>query len=173
MAKLPIVKLGDPVLQQKAVEVPRITKKISKLIDDMLETMYEANGVGLAAPQVGVGQRIIVLDVGEGPICLVNPVMVESAGEDIDVEGCLSIPERWVYVKRAEEVEVTGLNEKGKPVRIKAEGYLARALQHEIDHLDGILMLDRMLAEATPEAEDEDVDAVEVVDREVAEKVGE
>lgn len=151
MAKLPIVKIGDPVLQVRAQEVPKITKKIAKLIDDMIETMYEANGVGLAAPQVGVSQRIIVVDPGEGPVALVNPVIQSAQGEEIDVEGCLSIPERWVYVKRATEVEVTGLNEKGKPVRIKAEGYFARALQHEIDHLDGVLMLDRSLGEAVIE----------------------
>lgn len=151
MAKLPIVTVGDPVLEERAVEVPKITKKIAKLIDDMLDTMYDADGVGLAAPQVGVSQRIIVIDVGDGPVVLVNPVMVKADGEDIDVEGCLSIPERWVYVKRATEVEVTGLNEKGKQVRIKADGYFARALQHEIDHLDGVLMLDRMLGEAEVE----------------------
>ena len=92
MAKLPIVTIGDPVLEQIAVEVPKITKKVAKLIDDMLETMHEANGIGLAAPQVGVSQRIIVLDVGEGPIVLVNPVMLDASGEEIDVEGCLSIP---------------------------------------------------------------------------------
>lgn len=148
MAKLPIVTVGDPVLEHRAAEVPKVTKKISKLIDDMLETMYEANGLGLAAPQVGVSQRIIVLDPGEGPVVLVNPVLAQATGEEIDVEGCLSVPERWVYVKRATDVEVTGLNEKGKPVRIQAEGLFARALQHEIDHLDGVLMLDRMLAEA-------------------------
>src|SRR5690554_1780405 len=109
MAKLPIVTVGDPVLEQRAEEVPKITKKVAKLIDDMLETMYEANGVGLAAPQVGVSQRIIVLDPGDGPVIIVNPVLNEASGEEIDVEGCLSIPERWVYVKRATEVEVTGL----------------------------------------------------------------
>ena len=92
MAKLPIVTIGDPVLEQIAVEVPKITKKVAKLIDDMLETMHEANGIGLAAPQVGVSQRIIVMDVGEGPIVLVNPVMLDASGEEIDVEGCLSIP---------------------------------------------------------------------------------
>lgn len=154
MAKLPIVTVGAPVLEQRAVEVPKITKKVTKLIDDMLETMYEANGIGLAAPQVGVSQRIIVLDPGEeGPIVLVNPEITAASGEDIDVEGCLSIPDRWVYVKRNTAVEVTGWNEKGKTVRMEAEGLLARALQHEIDHLDGILMLERMLAEAVP-AED-------------------
>ena len=148
MAKLPIVTVGDPVLEQTAEEVPRITKKVAKLIDDMLETMYEANGIGLAAPQVGVSKRIIVLDVGEGPVVLVNPKIAASSGEEIDVEGCLSIPERWVYVKRATELEVTGRDDKGKPVRIQADGLFARALQHEIDHLDGVLMLDRMIAEA-------------------------
>lgn len=163
MAKLPIVTVGDPILEKRADEVPKITKRVTKLIDDMFETMYEANGVGLAAPQVGVAKRIIVLDVGDGPVCLVNPVMVNTAGEDIDVEGCLSIPERWVYVKRATEVEITGLNEKGKQVRIQADGYFARALQHEIDHLDGVLMLDRMLGEAE----------VEVIEPDEAEQVRE
>lgn len=148
MAVLPIVKIGDPILETRAQEVPRITKKITKLVEDMIETMYEANGAGLAAPQVGVNRRIIVVDLGEGPVCLINPVVQSAQGEEIDVEGCLSIPERWVYVKRAAEIEVTGLNEKGKPVRVKAEGFLARALQHEIDHLDGILILDRSLGEA-------------------------
>ncbi|HAN95201.1 MAG: peptide deformylase [Limnochordia bacterium] len=148
MAVLPIVKIGDPILETRAQEVPRITKKITKLVEDMIETMYEANGAGLAAPQVGVNKRIIVVDLGEGPVCLINPVVQSAQGEEIDVEGCLSIPERWVYVKRAAEIEVTGLNEKGKPVRVKAEGFLARALQHEIDHLDGILILDRSLGEA-------------------------
>lgn len=148
MAVLPIVKIGDPILETRAQEVPRITKKITKLVEDMIETMYEANGAGLAAPQVGVNKRIIVVDLGEGPVCLINPVVQSAKGEEIDVEGCLSIPERWVYVKRAAEIEVTGLNEKGKPVRVKAEGFLARALQHEIDHLDGILILDRSLGEA-------------------------
>ncbi len=148
MAVLPIVKKGDPILETRAQEVPRITKKITKLVEDMIETMYEANGAGLAAPQVGVNKRIIVVDLGEGPVCLINPVVQSAQGEEIDVEGCLSIPERWVYVKRAAEIEVTGLNEKGKPVRVKAEGFLARALQHEIDHLDGILILDRSLGEA-------------------------
>lgn len=160
MAKFPIVTVGDPVLEQRAEEVPKITKKVAKLIDDMLETMYEANGVGLAAPQVGVSQRIIVLDPGDGPVIIVNPVLNEASGEEIDVEGCLSIPERWVYVKRATEVEVTGLNEKGKPLRVQAEGLFARALQHEIDHLDGVLMLDRMLGEA---------EVVQVADEEMAE----
>lgn len=161
MAKLPIVTIGDPVLEKKAAEVPKVTKKVAKLIDDMFETMYEANGIGLAAPQVGVSQRIVVLDIGEGPVALVNPVLKKGEGEEIDVEGCLSIPERWVYVKRNEQVEITGLNEKGKPVRIEADGLFARALQHELDHLDGVLILDKMIGEAEIEDSEDSEDIKE------------
>lgn len=155
MAKLEIVTIGHPVLEMKAKEVTKITKKTVKLVNDMLDTMYEANGVGLAAPQVGVSERIIVLDVGEGPIVLINPTITVAEGEEIDVEGCLSVPERWVYVKRSAEVLVTGLNEKGKNVRIQGDGLLGRALQHEIDHLDGILMVTKMLGEAELEVVEE------------------
>lgn len=132
----------DPVLRQQTEVVPKITKKVSKLIQDMLDTMYEADGAGLAAPQVGVSKKIIVIDVGEGPIVLVNPRIVETEGEEIDVEGCLSIPGKQAYVKRAAQVLVEGLNEQGKPVRIEGDGLLSRALQHEIDHLNGILYTD-------------------------------
>lgn len=156
MAELEIVTIGHPVLETKATEVTKITKKTVKLVNDMLDTMYAANGVGLAAPQVGVSERIIVLDVGDGPIVLINPVLTTAEGEEIDVEGCLSVPERWVYVKRATQVVVTGLNEKGKSVRIQADGLLARALQHEIDHLDGVLMVTKMIGEATVEVEGEE-----------------
>lgn len=151
MAILDIVTVGDPVLETRAQEVPRITKKTMKLINDMIDTMYEAEGVGLAAPQVGVSQRIVVLDVGDGPFALVNPEIREGDGQEIDVEGCLSVPDRWVYVKRFQTVTVEGRNEKGRRVRLEAEGLLARALQHEIDHLDGILILDRMLGEVETE----------------------
>ncbi|HHY14986.1 MAG TPA: peptide deformylase [Firmicutes bacterium] len=151
MAVLDIVTVGDPVLETRAQEIPRITKRTVKLINDMLDTMYEADGVGLAAPQVGEGLRIIVIDVGEGPLVLVNPEIKAGEGQEIDVEGCLSVPERWVYVKRFQQVTVEGLNEKGRPVRIEADELLARALQHEIDHLDGILILDRMLGEVEAE----------------------
>ncbi|NMA61030.1 MAG: peptide deformylase [Firmicutes bacterium] len=156
MAELEIVTIGHPVLETKAAEVTKITKRTVKLVNDMLDTMYAANGVGLAAPQVGVSERIIVLDVGDGPIVLINPVLTTAEGEEIDVEGCLSVPERWVYVKRATQVVVTGLNEKGKGVRIEADGLLARALQHEIDHLDGVLMVTKMIGEATVEVEGEE-----------------
>ena len=142
MAVLEIVKIGDPILRQKASPVTKITKKTTKLIQDMIETMYAADGAGLAAPQVGVSLQIVVIDVGEGPIALINPKIIESEGEIIDVEGCLSIPGKKAYVKRAAQVTVVALNGKGKTIRIVGEDYLARALQHEIDHLNGILYVD-------------------------------
>lgn len=142
MAVLKVVKVGDPVLRQPTQPVTRITKRISRLIQDMFETMYAVDGVGLAAPQVGVSRKIAVIDVGEGPIALINPKIVSGSDEDIDVEGCLSIPGKQAYVKRLAQVKVEALNEKGKPVQIEAEGLLARALQHEIDHLNGVLFTD-------------------------------
>jgi|SRR5690625_4781402 peptide deformylase len=142
MAVLKIVKLGDPVLRQPTEPVTKITKKISRLIQNMIETMYAADGVGLAAPQVGVSKKIVVIDVGDGPIVLINPKIVSGSGEDIDVEGCLSIPGKQAYVKRMAEVVVEALDGEGKPIKIEGRGYLARALQHEIDHLNGILFID-------------------------------
>lgn len=142
MAVLKIVKLGDPVLRQPTEPVTTITKKISRLIQNMIETMYAADGVGLAAPQVGVSKKIVVIDVGDGPIVLINPKIVSGSGEDIDVEGCLSIPGKQAYVKRMAEVVVKALDGEGKPIKIEGRGYLARALQHEIDHLNGILFID-------------------------------
>jgi len=143
MAVLDIVQVPDPVLRRPAKPVERVTKRIQKLIRDMADTMYAANGAGLAAPQVGVSERVIVADAGDGLVALVNPRIVSSSGSEVDVEGCLSIPNVTVYVERAAQVEVEGWDERGKTVRIKAEGLLARALQHEIDHLDGILIIDK------------------------------
>ncbi|HHU51676.1 MAG TPA: peptide deformylase [Firmicutes bacterium] len=137
-----IVTLPDPVLRRKAVPVRKITKRVRKLIDDMAETMYEAEGAGLAAPQIGVSERIIVIDVGQGLIPLINPKIVSAEGEERDVEGCLSIPGKNAYVTRSKKVTVTGLGLDGKEKRYEAEGLLARAFQHEIDHLDGILYID-------------------------------
>lgn len=145
MAILEIVKDPDPVLRRKAEPVTQVTKRIRRLIKDMLETMYSADGVGLAAPQVGVSERVVVVDIGEGPVALINPEISEASGKEIDVEGCLSIPGTSGYVERAEEVVVNGLNENGRSTRIKAEGLFARALQHEIDHLDGVLFVDHAL----------------------------
>lgn len=143
MAILEIRKAGDPVLKQKAAPVEKITKKTKELIESMADTMYKADGVGLAAPQVGVSQRIIVIDVGEGLIGLVNPVITERDGLESASEGCLSIPGVFGDVERASHVVVEAHDRNGKPVRITGKGLLARALQHEIDHLDGVLFIER------------------------------
>jgi peptide deformylase len=143
MAILDIRKAGDPVLKQKAAPVEKVTKKIKELIESMAETMYAADGVGLAAPQIGVSQRIIVINVGDGLIGLVNPVIVEQEGLECAAEGCLSIPGVFGDVERASRVTVEALDRNGKPVRIMADRLLARALQHEIDHLEGVLFIER------------------------------
>ncbi|MBE3577339.1 MAG: peptide deformylase [Limnochordales bacterium] len=157
MAVLRIRLEGDPVLRQVAKPVPRVTRRIRKLIHDMKETMYKANGVGLAAPQVGVSERVIVVDTGEGFLALVNPVIEYMEGTQVDVEGCLSIPGVLGYVERADRVVVSGLDEDGRSRRVEARGFMARALQHEIDHLDGILFTDK----ATMVWREESVDRVE------------
>jgi peptide deformylase len=140
--------LGDPVLRQEAEPVAVIDDEVRHLIDEMLETMYAADGVGLAAPQIGLSRRIIVIDVHEGEVPafgLVNPVIVERSDEvERGEEGCLSIPGLKEIVERAARVVVEGLDRDGNPRRIEATGLLARALQHEVDHLDGILFLDRV-----------------------------
>ena len=134
MAQLEILTEGHPLLRQKALPVKKITKRLLKLAGDMEETMRAASGVGLAAPQVGVGVRLIVLDVGEGPIVVFNPEIIDRDGQDVDVEGCLSIPGVNGYVERSAWVKVAGLDAKGKPLVIEGTDLLARALQHEIDH---------------------------------------
>jgi len=140
--------LGDPVLRQKAEPVQEVDDEVRRLMDEMLATMYDADGVGLAAPQIGISRRIIVVDVrepGVEPFGLVNPVILESSDEvERDEEGCLSIPGLKEIVERSARVVVEGLDRDGRPVRIEAEGLLARALQHEVDHLDGILFIDRV-----------------------------
>lgn len=140
--------LGDPVLRKRADEVAAIDDEIRTLIDDMLQTMYDAEGVGLAAPQVGIGRRVIVVDVHEpdAPVlALINPRLIESSTDtDRGEEGCLSIPGLRDIVERPAHVIVEALDPAGEAVRIEADGLLARALQHEIDHLDGILFLDRV-----------------------------
>lgn len=142
MAILDIKKAGDVVLKQEAAPVERIDKKIRTLLDDMAETMYKADGVGLAAPQVGESIQVVVIDVGEGLLELVNPEIVRMEGEETDAEGCLSIPQIYGDVKRAAKVSVKYLNRQGKRHRITATGLLARCLQHEIDHLHGRLFID-------------------------------
>lgn len=149
MAVLEIKKYPDEVLKRKALPVERVDDVLRSLIDDMIETMYAAPGVGLAAPQVGVSQRLIVIDVStreeKSPlIVLVNPQIIEADGFVEFEEGCLSVPEYVSVITRAERTVVKGLDRHGAPVEIEGTGLLARALQHEIDHLDGILFVDRM-----------------------------
>lgn len=163
MAVLDIRKEGDPVLRQRAKPVDRVTKRTQRLIRDMADTMYAAEGIGLAAPQVGVSERIIVVDIGDGLIAVVNPRIVYASGTAVDVEGCLSIPGLRGYVERAETVHVEGLDEKGRPWRMEASGLLARVFQHEIDHLDGILFTDKAtglhyVVRAADDVEDDDDD---------------
>ncbi|MBQ7558329.1 MAG: peptide deformylase [Lachnospiraceae bacterium] len=129
---------GDDILESRCKEVKSMTPRISKLIDDMLETMYDADGVGLAAPQVGILKRIAVVDVtGEDPIVLINPVVLETDGEQVGTEGCLSLPGKVGMVKRPNYVKVKALDRDMKEVEYEGTELLARALLHEIDHLDG------------------------------------
>ncbi|MCQ4086003.1 peptide deformylase [Saccharibacillus sp. JS10] len=139
-----IVKEPDEVLHKRAKEVTKMTPNVQKLMTDMAETMYDADGVGLAAPQVGILKRIIVVDVGDenGLIAMVNPEIIEKNGEQFGVEGCLSIPGLNGDVRRAMNVTVKGLNREGEEFTVQASGLLARAFQHEIDHLDGVLFTD-------------------------------
>ncbi len=142
MAVYQIVRIGESVLKEKAQEVGKITPNIHKLLDNMVETMYDANGVGLAAPQIGVPKRVVVIDTGDGLFELINPVITEKTGEELDQEGCLSIPNLVGDVRRAKKIVAQALNRNGELLEYEAEGLLARAFQHEIDHLNGILFVD-------------------------------
>jgi peptide deformylase len=135
---------GDDSLRKKSRIVDEINPRILLLIKDMKETMYNSKGVGLAAPQVGILKRIAVIDVGDGPIVIVNPEILKMAGSQIDSEGCLSIPGKQENVERPLSVTVKALSEEGEEIVIQGEGLLARALCHEIDHLDGILFIDKV-----------------------------
>ena len=143
MAVLPILKVGNPILKKQSNPISKIDKNIKKLIQDMFDTLAEAEGVGLAAPQVGENVRLIVLNMGDGPFEIIIPVIIDEVGEHVGVEGCLSVPGFYGDVTRFLQVTVGGINSKGKKVKVTGEGLLARALQHEIDHLDGVLYLDR------------------------------
>jgi peptide deformylase len=148
MSILTIVTFPDPILSKKAREVDDVDGELKKLMEDMLETMYSAPGVGLAAPQVGLDKRIIVIDAGgderREPILLANPEIVSCEGELVYEEGCLSLPEFREKIKRNEKVCVRGINEKGREAVYDAEGLLAIVFQHEIDHLDGILLINKV-----------------------------
>ena len=147
MAQLPMRFMPDPVLRHKASRVPSITSQIRKLADDMVETMHANAGVGLAAPQVGVARRVIVIQLpdDEAPRVYVNPEITQREGERHVEEGCLSIPGYRGLVRRSERVRAKALDRNGRLVRIKADELLAQALEHEIDHLDGILYVDRLV----------------------------
>jgi peptide deformylase len=147
MAVIPIRTLPDPILRQKAKKIPGIDNSIRRLIDDMIDTLYEANGAGLAAPQVGIPLRLIVIhlpDEDSEEIVLINPEIIKRSGEREVTEGCLSIPGYTGKVKRAVTVTAKGRDENWKEVRIKADELLAQALEHEIDHLNGVLYIDHL-----------------------------
>lgn len=155
MAIRKIVELGDPVLRKKSRRVDKFDKREWMLLKDMAETMYDAEGVGLAAPQVGILKRMVVIDIGDGLIELINPEILEADGSQTGAEGCLSVPGRRGKVERPMRVVVAAQDRKGREFTIEGEGLMARALCHEIDHLDGIVYVDKM----TEEVFDDDDDA--------------
>ena len=142
MAIRKIREIGDEVLTKVCKEVTKMTPRTTELIDDMLETMYEAMGVGLAAPQVGILKRIVVIDIGEGPIVMINPEILETSGEQTGEEGCLSLPGKYGIVTRPNHVKVRFQDENMDTVEMEGEGLLARAFCHEIDHLDGKMYME-------------------------------
>lgn len=143
MAVYDVVLVPDDVLRSKAKPISKINDGVKRLLDNMRDTLYAFDGVGLAAPQIGVSKRIVVVDVGDNLIEMINPEIIRSEGEQTAREGCLSIPEVVGMVKRAQKVEVRYLNRDGEEITMQAEDILARAFQHEIDHLDGILFTDK------------------------------
>ncbi len=146
MVSREIRKLGDPVLRTEAKEVVEVIDGIRSLLDDMRKIMYQAKGVGLAAPQIGVSKQLVIIDIGQGLIELINPKIIEKSEKTyIDEEGCLSIPNRTAKVERAYKVKVQALDREGKEIELEAKGLLARAFQHEIDHLKGILFIDKVI----------------------------
>ena len=164
--------IGDPVLRARAGEVTDIDGKLAQLAEDMLATMYEAPGLGLAAPQVGVQKRLFVYDIGEGPSTIVNPEIVESRGEWAYDEGCLSIPGLAFELIRPKEVHLKGYDLDGNEVSIEADELLARAFQHEMDHLDGVLFIERLDDDARKAAmriiREQRLSAAELAEAEVA-----
>lgn len=139
-----ILTIGEPLLRSISHPVKKFDARLSMILRDMAQTMYDAQGVGLAAPQVGLMRRIVVIDVGEGLVELINPEVIDAQGEVAMTEGCLSVPGRRGCVVRPGIVSVRAQDKKGKFFEVKGEGLYARALQHEIDHLDGVLYVDKM-----------------------------
>ena len=158
MALRKIREIGDPILNKTCKEVKEVTDRTKDLIDDMFDTMYEAQGVGLAAPQVGILKRIVVIDCGDDPLLLINPVVLETSGEQTGQEGCLSVPGKAGIVTRPNYAKVKAYNEDMEEFIVEGEELLARALLHEIDHLDGHLYVEKVegdLMDVVPDDEDE------------------
>ena len=158
MAIRKIIKIGDEKLRKVAKPVEKFDHRLRTLVKDLVDTMQKAEGVGLAAPQVGILRRVVVVDIGDGLIELINPVIMEAEGEQSGAEGCLSIPGRSGMVIRPQQVTVSAQNEHGEPFQITADGYLARAFCHEIDHLQGVLYVDKMEHEIFEDDEDDEDD---------------
>ncbi len=152
MAIFPIRVYPDPVLRSEAATVEAFDDELRRLSDDMLETMYDAPGVGLAAPQIGISKRLFVADIGEGPFVMVNPEIVETGGEWLFEEGCLSIPEHWWEFVRPAYARAVGQDLDGNPVEYEGDELMGRVLQHEIDHLFGKLLIDRLPKQERKEA---------------------
>ncbi len=156
MAIRKIVKLGeDEILRKHARKVEKFDKRLWTLLDDMADTMYDADGAGLAGPQVGILKRVVVIDVGEGLVELVNPEIVAEEGSQMCIEGCLSVPGRRGRVERPAKVRVRAQNRRGEVIELEGESFLANALCHEIDHLDGVIYVDKMLEDVTDQYEED------------------
>jgi len=153
MAVLPIRKIGDPVLRSRSKEVENINEQTKELIDNMIDSMEAAEGIGLAAPQIGILQRVIVVKIEDDLKVTINPILIKENGESMAEEGCLSVPDRRGLVKRPEEIIIEGLNEEGEKVKYELEGLKARAFLHEIDHLNGILFVDKAIEIKDEESE--------------------
>lgn len=149
---------GDPVLEKRCREITEITPKIEELIEDMLDTMYEANGVGLAAPQVGVLKRVVVIDIGEGPVIMINPEILETSGEQTGDEGCLSLPGKAGQVTRPNYVKARAFDENMEEFIIEGEELMARAICHELDHLDGHMYTEKVEGQIHDVEYEEDVE---------------
>ncbi len=154
MAIREIRKEGDAVLRKHCRKVEALDEKLFQLLDDMAETMHQANGVGLAAPQVGILKQVAVVDIGEGVIELINPEIISQRGAAVDVEGCLSVPGVWAHVERPQTVKVRALGRDGQEHIYKGSGLLARAFCHEIEHLSGQLFIDKAIRFVSPEEEE-------------------
>jgi peptide deformylase len=144
MAIYPIRTFPDPVLSMNAADVTEFGDELAKLADDMFETMYAAPGIGLAAPQIGISKRFFVADIGDGPFVMANPEIIETSGKWKFEEGCLSVPGRYWTVKRADYARASGVDLNGDPVEFEGDELMGRVLQHEIEHLSGVLLLDRL-----------------------------